>query len=190
MAFEMSDKAQTIKVFNLRADTGEFIGAGDAYIPAHTGLPANCTPVPPPAIPAGQVAIFNDKGQAWSLSEDHRGKTVYDTSSGQAVFISDIGPLPENAVTAVPAGQYEKWDGKAWVKDEEAQNNALQAEAADRQRQLITEARTIIGEWQTELMLGSISDVNKAKLQTWIDYIEALKRVELSDPAWPDTPVE
>ncbi|ECD5540249.1 phage tail protein, partial [Salmonella enterica] len=30
MAFKMSSEAQTIKVFNLRADTNEFIGTGDA----------------------------------------------------------------------------------------------------------------------------------------------------------------
>ncbi|EKA0050771.1 tail fiber assembly protein, partial [Salmonella enterica] len=33
MDFKMSDKAQTIKIYNLRSDTNEFIGAGDAYIP-------------------------------------------------------------------------------------------------------------------------------------------------------------
>ncbi|ELJ2785953.1 tail fiber assembly protein, partial [Salmonella enterica subsp. enterica] len=52
MAFQMSDKAQTIKIYNLRSDTNEFIGAGDAYIPPHTGLPANCTDIAPPDIPA------------------------------------------------------------------------------------------------------------------------------------------
>ncbi len=31
----MSEQAQTIKIFNLRSDTNEFIGAGDAYIPPH-----------------------------------------------------------------------------------------------------------------------------------------------------------
>ncbi|EJJ5392865.1 phage tail protein, partial [Salmonella enterica] len=30
MTFKMSDKAQTIKIYNLRSDTNEFIGAGDA----------------------------------------------------------------------------------------------------------------------------------------------------------------
>ncbi len=39
MTFKMSEQAQTIKIFNLRSDTNEFIGAGDAYIPPHTGLP-------------------------------------------------------------------------------------------------------------------------------------------------------
>lgn len=33
----MSDTPQTIKIYNLRSDTNEFIGAGDAYIPPHTG---------------------------------------------------------------------------------------------------------------------------------------------------------
>jgi len=47
MTFSLSEEAQTIKVFNLRADTHEFIGAGDAYIPPHTVLPANCTMTAP-----------------------------------------------------------------------------------------------------------------------------------------------
>lgn len=45
MTFKMSDTPQTIKIFNLRSDTNEFIGAGDAYIPPHTGLSANCTDI-------------------------------------------------------------------------------------------------------------------------------------------------
>ncbi|EDF5918244.1 phage tail protein, partial [Salmonella enterica subsp. enterica serovar Agona] len=28
MAFKMSEQAQTIKIYNLRSDTNEFIGAG------------------------------------------------------------------------------------------------------------------------------------------------------------------
>ncbi|KAB7695985.1 phage tail protein, partial [Plesiomonas shigelloides] len=31
-SFAMSDEPQTLRVYNLRADTNEFIGAGDAYI--------------------------------------------------------------------------------------------------------------------------------------------------------------
>ncbi len=41
------------------AGTNEFIGEGDAYIPPHTGLPANSTDIAPPDIPAGFVAVFN-----------------------------------------------------------------------------------------------------------------------------------
>lgn len=190
MTFKMSDNAQTIKVFNLRADTSEFIGAGDAYIPPHTGLPANCTEIAPPAIPVDHVAIFDEAKQAWSLTEDHRGVTVYDTASGASTVIDVLGPLPENVVTTAPSGQYEKWNGEAWVKDEDAEKNALLAEATTQQNRLITEARQVIGEWQTALMLGSLSDANKAKLQTWLNYIEALKNVNLSEPEWPGKPAQ
>ncbi|ECI4313922.1 phage tail protein, partial [Salmonella enterica subsp. salamae] len=94
-----SDTPQTIKIFNLRSDTKEFIGAGDAYIPPHTGLPAHSTDSEPPEIPAGQVAVFDSEKSVWSLIEDHRGQTVYRTDTGEAVWISELGPLPENVTT-------------------------------------------------------------------------------------------
>ncbi|STI75181.1 tail fiber chaperone; Qin prophage [Escherichia coli] len=58
MAFRMSEQPRTIKIYNLLAGTNEFIGEGDAYIPPHTGLPANSTYIAPPDIPAGFVAVF------------------------------------------------------------------------------------------------------------------------------------
>ncbi len=48
MIFEKSDKPQVITVYNLRADTKEFIGKSDAYILPHNDLPANCALLPPP----------------------------------------------------------------------------------------------------------------------------------------------
>ncbi len=67
MAFRMSEQPRTIKIYNLLAGTNEFIGEGDAYIPPHTGLPANSTDIAPPDIPAGFVAVFNsDEFQKWN----------------------------------------------------------------------------------------------------------------------------
>ncbi|ONG25608.1 phage tail protein, partial [Escherichia coli] len=51
MAFRMSEQPRTITIYNLLAGTNEFIGEGDAYIPPHTGLPANSTDIAPPDIP-------------------------------------------------------------------------------------------------------------------------------------------
>ncbi|KMJ67934.1 hypothetical protein ABT90_07750 [Salmonella enterica subsp. enterica serovar Typhimurium] len=53
--------------------------------------------------------------QTWSLQEDHRGETVYDTTTGNQVYISDLGPLPENVTSVSPGGGYKKWDSKAQV---------------------------------------------------------------------------
>ncbi|EAT6873455.1 DUF4376 domain-containing protein [Salmonella enterica] len=117
MAFQMSDKAQTIKIYNLRSDTNEFIGAGDAYIPPHTGLPANCTDIAPPDIPASHAAVFDSEKQTWSLFEDHRGETVYDTTTGNPIYISEPGPLPENTTTQAPASPIDKFENGQWVAD-------------------------------------------------------------------------
>ncbi|ENJ8941613.1 DUF4376 domain-containing protein [Salmonella enterica] len=117
MAFKMSNEPQTIKIFNLRSDTNEFIGAGDAYIPPHTGLPANCTDIAPPDIPASHIAVFDAETETWSLQEDHRGETVYDTTTGNQVYISEAGPLPENTTTQAPASPVDKFENGKWVAD-------------------------------------------------------------------------
>ncbi|HDP1119299.1 TPA: DUF4376 domain-containing protein [Salmonella enterica] len=117
MTFKMSEQAQTIKVYNLRSDTNEFIGAGDAYIPPHTGLPANCTDIAPPDIPASHTAVFDSEKQTWSLFEDHRGETVYDTTTGNPIYISEPGPLPENTTTQAPTSPIDKFENGQWVAD-------------------------------------------------------------------------
>ena len=127
MAFRMSEQPQTIKIYNLLAGTNEFIGEGDAYIPPHTGLPANSTDIAPPDIPAGFVAVFNSDKASWHLVEDHRGKTVYDVASGDALFISELGPLPENVTWLSPAGEFQKWNGTSWIKDTEEETSLLEA---------------------------------------------------------------
>ncbi len=90
MAFRMSEQPRTIKIYNLLAGTNEFIGEGDAYIPPHTGLPANSTDIAPPDIPLA-LAVFNSDEASWHLVEDHRGKTVYDVASGTSyLFLNSV----------------------------------------------------------------------------------------------------
>ncbi|ATI89591.1 DUF4376 domain-containing protein [Salmonella enterica] len=117
MTLKMSDTTQIIKIYNLRSDTNEFIGAGDAYIPPHTGLPANCTDIAPPDIPASHTAVFDSEKQTWSLYEDHRGETVYDTTTGNPIYISEPGPLPENTTTQAPSSSIDKFENGQWVAD-------------------------------------------------------------------------
>lgn len=121
MAFEMTDSDRIIIIYNLSADTSEYIGKGDCFIPAHTGLPAWSTDIAPPDTPASYVAVFNNNDQKWSVVEDHRGKTVYDIQTGQAISVGLLGALPDNVVSVVPDGSYVKWDGKAWEHDAEAE---------------------------------------------------------------------
>ncbi|MKN54634.1 tail fiber assembly protein [Salmonella enterica subsp. enterica] len=188
MTFKMSDTPQTIKIFNLRSDTNEFIGAGDAYIPPHTGLPANCTDIAPPDIPASHIAIFDAETGTWSLHEDHRGETVYDTTTGNQVYISAPGPLPENVTSVSPDGEYQKWDGKAWVKDEAAETAARLREAEGTKSRLLQMVSEKIAPLQDAVDLGEATDDEKARLLAWRKYRVQVNRVDTSDPDWPEKP--
>ncbi|EBS3608380.1 tail fiber assembly protein [Salmonella enterica subsp. enterica serovar Poona] len=189
MTFKMSEQAQTIKIFNLRSDTNEFIGAGDAYIPPHTGLPANCTDIAPPDIPSSHIAVFDAETQTWSLQEDLRGETVYDTTTGNQVYISEPGPLPENVTSVSPDGEYQKWDGKAWVKDEAAETAARLREAEGTKSRLLQMASEKIAPLQDAVDLGLATDDEKAQLDEWKKYRVLVNRVDTSNPDWPDKPV-
>ncbi|EGI5052404.1 tail fiber assembly protein [Salmonella enterica subsp. enterica serovar Worthington] len=191
MTFKMSDTPQTIKIYNLRSDTNEFIGAGDAYIPPHTGLPANCTDIAPPDIPASQIAVFDAETKTWSLKEDHRGETVYDTQTGNQVYISEPGPLPENVTSVSPDGEYQKWDGKAWVKDEAAEKAAQLRQAEETKSRLLQMASEKIAPLQDAVDLGLATDDEKAQLDEWKKYRVLVNRVDTSTAPkidWPKKP--
>ncbi|EBF7359551.1 tail fiber assembly protein [Salmonella enterica] len=188
MTFKMSNTPQTIKIFNLRSDTNEFIGAGDAYIPPHTGLPANCTDIAPPDIPSSYIAVFDFETQTWSLHEDHRGETVYDTTTGNQVYISDPGPLPENVTSVSPDGEYQKWDGKAWVKDEAAEAAAQLREAEETKKRLLQTASEKIAPLQDAVDLNEATDKEKASLLAWKKYRVQVNRVDTLIPTWPGMP--
>ncbi|EDR2881917.1 tail fiber assembly protein [Salmonella enterica subsp. enterica] len=188
MTFKMSDTPQTIKIFNLRSDTNEFIGAGDAYIPPHTGLPANCTDIAPPDIPSSYIAVFDSETQTWSLHEDHRGETVYDTTTGNQVYISELGPLPENVTSVSPDGEYQKWDGKAWVKDEAAEKAAQLRQAEETKSRLLQMASEKIAPLQDAVDLGIATDDEKARLDEWKKYRVLVNRMDTAAPDWPERP--
>ncbi|ENL9263878.1 tail fiber assembly protein [Salmonella enterica] len=189
MTFKMSEQAQTITIYNLRSDTNEFIGTGDAYIPPHTGLPANCTDIVPPEIPASHIAVFDAETQTWSLKEDHRGETVYDTTTGNPVYISEPGPLPENVTSFSPDGEYQKWDGKAWVKDAAAEIAAQLRQAEETKKRLLQMASEKIAPLQDAVDLGIATDDEKAQLDEWKKYRVLVNRVYTTNPDWPDVPV-
>lgn len=112
MTFKMTDLDLIITIYNLSADTNEFIGKGDGFIPAYTSLPAYCTDIAPPDSPDGFVAVFDDQTGKWALVEDHRGKIVYSIQTGEATTINQLGALSDDVVSIAPEGHFVKWDGK------------------------------------------------------------------------------
>ncbi|EIQ0161442.1 tail fiber assembly protein [Escherichia coli] len=191
MTFRMSAEAQTIRVFNLLDGTNEFIGESDAYIPPHTGLPANSTDIAPPDIPVGFAAVFNADEMKWELVEDHRGKTVYETKTGAAIYISELGSLPSDVTTISPTGNYQKWNGNAWVDDESAERDALVREAEFQKKEQTAYAGEIIATLQDAVDLDMATKEEKSSLAKWKKYRVLLNRVQPEDAPnieWPEMP--
>ena len=191
MTFKMSEEAQTLKVFNFLSGSHEFIGPSDMYIPPHTGLPANCTLIAPPDIPAGKVAVFDEKKSAWLLQEDHRGKTVYDIATGQGIYITEIGPLPDSVVTKAPDGPHRKWNGKSWVKDKAAEQATLITQAQEEKSRRMREAGHHISLIGDAVELEMATEEEKARLIAWKKYRVLLNRINPEDAQkiqWPDKP--
>lgn len=186
MTFKTSDKAQTITVFNLRSDTNEFIGASDAYIPARTGLPAHCTDISPPEIPENMAAVFD--GNVWSVLQDHRGKTVYDTDTGESIFIEKLGALPVNTVSIATTGEFVKWDGKKWVHDSDAEKANAVRTANEQKITYINEATKVINTLQDAIELEMATNQEREKLIEWKKYRVLLMRVNTEHPDFPVQP--
>ncbi|WP_223535851.1 tail fiber assembly protein [Serratia sp. JSRIV004] len=189
--FKMSDEAKTIKVYNFMADTKEFIGVSDCYIPAGTGLPAYCTVLEAPKAAEGCVVCFDNN--EWQQREDHRGSVVYDKATKQKRVIELLGPLPDGYTSLKPQGDFVMWDGEKWVTDIEAEKAALEKQARDKKAQLTRYADSIINTLIDAIELDMATEAEKVKLTEWRKYRVLLSRIDCSLPAdifWPAIPAE
>lgn len=157
MIFKMSDIDQTVTVYKLHPETNEFIGSDNAFIPAHTGLPANCTTIKPPLTKDGFVAIFNTEKQKWIAIKDHRGEIVFDTKDARRFVITAPGDYPAGTTTLEPENAWQKWNGIKWEDDAESMRVALTREAELEKIRLLKQAHTAIATLQDAVVLGMAS---------------------------------
>lgn len=133
-----------------------------------------------------------EKDGAWINAPDYRGVTAYNKETARPVKIDDVGELPDNLTTIVPDVEFPKWDGKRWITDKVAKMENDIAEAGAKKQYLIAEVNTETQILQTKLALGRIKDDEKARLNTWLDYLDELEAVDVStapDIIWPVKPV-
>ncbi|MCC2941289.1 tail fiber assembly protein [Citrobacter freundii] len=80
----------------------------------------------------------------------------------------------------------------AWEDIPPPSREELISAAEQMRQQLLAHADAVMLDWRTELMLGEISDVNRAKLSAWMAYKNEVKSVEVTtDPEnvnWPVPP--
>lgn len=189
----MTNTNRTITIYNLSSATNEFIGKGDGYIPANTGLPAYSTDIAPPTTKDGFVAVFNFDSGKWSLVEDHRGKVVYNIHTGESTTINQLGKLPDDVVSVAPEGHFVKWAGKKWVHDADAEKIAQITQATQQKESLLALAASKIAPLQDAVDLDIATEAEAALLLAWKKYRVLLNRINPNDTPdinWPEQPAE
>ncbi|MBZ5871528.1 tail fiber assembly protein [Escherichia coli] len=187
----IATKAGNITVYNYDGETREYISASTEYLAVGVGIPAYSCLDAPGTSKAGYTICRSVDLKSWEYVSDHRGEIVYNTETGESKEITAPGDYPENTTTIAPLTPYDKWDGEKWVTDINAQHVA-EVEAAEQQKsvQLLFAKEKIIL-WQTELQLGIISDEDKEKLISWMNYIKAVQAVDTQKAhniIWPKKP--
>ncbi|WP_137446712.1 tail fiber assembly protein, partial [Escherichia coli] len=170
----------------------EYISSSVEYLPFGVGVPANSCVDAPDSKRDGFAIRRNADSTGWEYVADHRGETVYSTTTGKPVTVSQLGEYPEGTTTAAPSTPYDQWDGEKWVTDTEAQHSAA-VEAAEAQRQsLIDAAMASISLIQLKLQAGrNLTQAETARLNAALDYIDAVTATDTStapDVIWPELP--
>ncbi|KDW07720.1 tail fiber assembly protein [Escherichia coli] len=104
---------------------------------------------------------------------------AYDAYGTQDAFIKEeLVPITRSEAMAI-------------INPPPTHEQLIQAAENERQR-LLSAADAIMLDWRTELMLGEISDANRAKLSAWLLYKNQVKAVDVTtDPEhvnWPVIP--
>lgn len=140
----------------------------------------------------GNIVVWDGQGDASVIFE---GFTVIEVNEKFTARIGD-GYI-DGKLIPYPSDGYEynfDKENSSWIITDEGsmkKNDAQIEDAASKKSGLLSEAQQKISLWQTELLLGMISDDDKAKLTNWIVYIKALKTVDTSKAlaiTWPVPP--
>lgn len=187
----IATKAGEIIVYNFDLFSREYLAESVEFLAVGVGIPANSCTDAPVEEKDGFAVCRKASLDGWEYVADHRGETVYDTETGQPVDITSPGEYADNVTTIAPSTPYDRWNGSAWVTDEDAQKSGQVMEAKQKKAVYLAEAQSTISLWQTDLQLGIISDDDKTSLISWMKYIQALNAVDTStapDIEWPVKP--
>ncbi|MEI7409295.1 tail fiber assembly protein [Pectobacterium aroidearum] len=179
-----------ITVYHVNPATREYQSASYEYVMQGVGLPADSYADEPQLPPVGRALRRSDDGKSWEQVPDYRGQTVYSTETRQSQTVSQFGELPEGVTLLKPASEFDKWNGKKWVLDKDAQAaaavKAAQSELASRR----AAANSRINELTYAVNLDIATDDERAALTEWQRYAVLLSRIDATaaDIEWPVAP--
>ncbi|EBR9639779.1 tail fiber assembly protein [Salmonella enterica subsp. enterica serovar Enteritidis] len=150
----------------------------------------------------GAYFLESEDGQDWyecqSLFSDDTAKIMYDHEGviwgvinkpvpqrGNTYAVSMLWPVNMSVaeIDAADCPDDCRGDGSWLYRDGKVLPVPVdyQAKAETTRQKLLNDADNAIKDWRTELTLGIISDENKAALILWMNYINVLKSLDLTD---------
>lgn len=111
----IAEQEQIIIAYSFDHADKHLIGSFEYHWAIGTGLAAHSTNLKPPVFKTGQIPIFSEAEQKWTLAEDHRLKTVYSTETKLSNRVDYIGPIKEGYTLLEPSTEFDSWNGTAWV---------------------------------------------------------------------------
>lgn len=115
--FSFSKHDRRLSLYHYAAETGEYCGQKEVFIPAHTGLPQYSIENAPPPLMEGIIMVFD--GEQWQKVDDHRGKRVYHIKTSHAFLMTAIGALDAEITLKKPSSLFDHWNGTGWVLDKD-----------------------------------------------------------------------
>lgn len=186
----IATQAGNITVYNYDSITREYTSSAVEYIAVGVGIPANST-IDNPLEEKEGMAVCCKTGRGWEYVADHRGETVYSTENGEAIEITTPGDYPVGTTTIAAATPYDRWDGKKWVTDREAEHAADIEVAEQKKTSLVSAANTTIAPLQDAVDLDIATEEEAQLLLAWKKYRVLLNRVDTSAAhyiEWPTQP--
>ncbi|HEK2814951.1 TPA: tail fiber assembly protein [Proteus mirabilis] len=188
----LAEIAGWVKCYLAHPITREYMGATMENVMFDVSLSAGAyLDEPPLPEKENQAVRRREDGSTWEIVDDCRGLTAYNTQTKQPIIIDFMGPLPESLTLLKPNSEFDKWDGKNWIVDTEAQKAALITQIKQEKSQRLDEADNIITYLQEAVDVDLATEEEATALQKWKKYRVLLNRVDIStapDIEWPEKP--
>ncbi|MBW3470545.1 MULTISPECIES: tail fiber assembly protein [Proteus] len=167
----LAEIAGWVKCYLAHSITREYMGATMENVMFDVSLSAGAyLDEPPLPKKENQAVRRREDGNAWEIVDDYRDSVAYDTQTKQPIMIDFIGSLPETLTLLKPTSQFDKWNGKKWVTDEQAIKKAQINLVAKQKEELSKEAEARIVQLERKVRLELATDEDKALLTEWEIY--------------------
>ncbi|OTP90473.1 hypothetical protein B6D12_06215 [Gilliamella apicola] len=121
------------------------------------------------------------KNGEWILVDDHRGTTVYNIETKEAVKINELGAI-KPGFTLLKPFDFCKWNGTEWILNVDEQNAFKIKQNESRRDFLLNDTNTEIDILNRAVRLGRATEANKKRLELLENYSIDLYQLDLSDP--------